>query len=525
MSDSMSEDLADSIRLIQSGDAGGALRSLSRVVDRDPDNLDALMALAAVAASQNDLFAASRHISALLERAPTHGTAFEFAVHLSFQTKDWELGIGACKRYLAHGGTNPNASPALVQLLECRHEDLLSQRRGAISEVLEDSLLRYLSEVERRENRPVVLRSLYCSAFGNFALSFDLLMRRQAHPELRLTDPFSSCVQLFACDVPPNRQLLSMFKRYMPILESTELVQLISTSERFRNSRFYAPQLTNYSNEFAVYEKTRAWLEFTEEELNRGRDGLRRMGIPDGSWFVTIFARDAAYKQYQYPTMDFLSVEGHRNADIETYYPAIEEIVRRGGYVVRMGSKVTKPLGFDHPRVIDYATKHHSDFMDIYLIAKSRFVLGTSSGIVDLSYLFDVPRLNVNHTPVGAIGFGPGTVYVPKRVRTLQTNRPASYQELVRRYRGHGYPAFYNGELFMKDGFYYEDNSADEILAATKEMFERLEGTFVESEEYKRLSAELDAMLPTDHLSYGYRVPMSSSFLLANKDYFFGRSA
>ena len=64
-----------------------------------------------------------------------------------------------------------------------------------------------------------------------------------------------------------------------------------------------------------------------------------------------------------------------RNADTAGYLPAIEEITRRGGFVIRMGDAEAPPLP-PLTNVIDYGRS----WMDVFLLTRSRFVLGSAYG-------------------------------------------------------------------------------------------------------------------------------------------------
>ena len=72
-----------------------------------------------------------------------------------------------------------------------------------------------------------------------------------------------------------------------------------------------------------------------DEHRERGRRELEKFGIPRDAWFVTLHVRDQRRGKFG------VNIHGqstnHRDVEIETYVPAIQEIVRRGGWVVRMG--------------------------------------------------------------------------------------------------------------------------------------------------------------------------------------------
>src|SRR5262249_38253924 len=130
-------------------------------------------------------------------------------------------------------------------------------------------------------------------------------------------------------------------------------------------------------------------LELTPEDRQRGRECLKQLGVPPERWFVTLHVRETGYKPSD---IGFR----HRNADLDSYLPAIDALIQRGGFVVRLGSPHMRPAT---PRngFIDYAhSSLRSDWMDIFLIAEGLFHIGVESGISHLPVTFGLPSLYAN---------------------------------------------------------------------------------------------------------------------------------
>ena len=54
-------------------------------------------------------------------------------------------------------------------------------------------------------------------------------------------------------------------------------------------------------------------------------------------------------------------------------------------------------------KIIDYASHHHTDLMDLFLTSKCRFFIASTSGINTLPMLFRKPTLTVNAAHFGYI--------------------------------------------------------------------------------------------------------------------------
>src|SRR5262249_49025186 len=90
-------------------------------------------------------------------------------------------------------------------------------------------------------------------------------------------------------------------------------------------------------------------LSLSEADREFGRRQLKAMGVPDAAWFVCLHVRTPGYHKEWGNDQ-----QAHRNADILTYLGAVQEVVRRGGWVLRLGDSTMPPLP-STPGLIDYA--------------------------------------------------------------------------------------------------------------------------------------------------------------------------
>ena len=147
----------------------------------------------------------------------------------------------------------------------------------------------------------------------------------------------------------------------------------------------------------------RAVLQIPKSHVPVFESRLKDLGVSRDSWFVCVHAREHGYakvlKPYNHktPYSYHHEQEDHRNVDIKDFFPAIEYIKSMGGIVVRMGDPTMTPIG-DIDGVIDYPfTEHWSLPMDLYLVSKSRFVLGCNSGVSwCFPHCFNKPVLATN---------------------------------------------------------------------------------------------------------------------------------
>ncbi len=208
----------------------------------------------------------------------------------------------------------------------------------------------------------------------------------------------------------------------------------------------------------------------TEQEKVRGNALLRAMGIPEGAWFVTLHVRS----QTQVINTEKRSTyNSHRDASINSYLPAIEEITKRGGWVVRVGDSTMERLPHDLKNVIDYPhTPFKSEFMDIFTIASSRFFIGSASGMYAVAIAYGVPTLSSNGSPMNSFPVSTYDLYLPKLLRSKASNELLTFgSSLV--------PPFnycHHTNAYHTMGVELVDNTEDEIRDATIEMLEQILG-------------------------------------------------
>lgn len=357
--------------------------------------------------------------------------------------------------------------------------------------------------------KPIRLGFLYHERLGHLALNTDLYLRRRHLGLIPRNE-----IHIFFIYAPANRQLVKMFSRQMLLIDSTVLAKILAPIGLLR-TRFWIP-LPFLGNEYKEFNSAPPQIAFTTAEEERGREFLRRMGIGPADWYVCIFARDHRYYRTFSPHTD-IAFSDHRNADIDSYDLAIQTILDAGGWVIRMGSCVEKPLRFKHSRVIDYASSFREDFADVYLTAHARFFIGTTSGASDLAVLFDVPFVGVNWVPVGYAPFGRNAIFIPKRIVERKRDGQVPMRHQLEAFTGNQVSAaIIPEELLRERSWRFVDNTSQEIADAAREMLERLDGRFCDSDPcYLRALARYRAILPEKNIYRANRSPMGRNMLLS----------
>ena len=226
-------------------------------------------------------------------------------------------------------------------------------------------------------------------------------------------------------------------------------------------------------------------LTLKDEHREKGEAFLNDLGMPKGSWFVTMHVRSTGY----YLEDEMTSPNFHRNSDIVTYLPAIEEIVKRGGWVVRIGDTSMPPLP-KMAQVIDYAHLDHTfGWLDVFFIAACRFFIGTSSGPVTMAENFGTRILGTNWCAGGAWLACRGDIFMHKLLRRKADGRLMTLAEMMK-------PPFFTAIeplLYRKEGLEVVDNSPEDIRDGVIEMLDTLEGKHGYSDEEETLQRAFKA--------------------------------
>lgn len=275
-----------------------------------------------------------------------------------------------------------------------------------------------------------------------------------------------------------NPYFYELMKRHVTVIETPLLRFFLTSLVRVPNP-LCVTDLLDYigPTEVGQYPPTN-W--FNKQDHMRGRTLLEKLGVtaPD-AWYVCFFARDNSYNE-TYNTGDErnynLTYHSSRNSDIDTYEDAIKFVLEQGGYVIRMGMVVSKPVGFKHPRLIDYPfSEFRSDFADVYLMCHGKFVIGCGSGIVDLSSIVDMPLGCVNNYLFWLGYERENMIFIPKMIQSTVTGKylsTASYQRLFAKGTGADNIIVHIG-IMKKNKLRYVNNSPADILFITTAMHQK----------------------------------------------------
>jgi putative glycosyltransferase (TIGR04372 family) len=353
--------------------------------------------------------------------------------------------------------------------------------------------------------------TIFTDRIGHLALEPDCLLKEQILGRI----PPKKWIMLAPSGRVANEHLLSYWQPHFSIVRNGLACFLVVSMSRWglmrTNISHYLRAIGKAQAAYRIYAE---WdsrppsLHLTSEDCAWGEKMLGQLGVPSGAWYVCAHVRESGFS----PVDEEL--HWHRNSDIENTIPAMDEIIKQGGWVIRIGDPTMKPLP-PMRHVIDYA--HHPmkcPRLDIILCARARFILGNSSGIALVGTIFGVPCALANLIPVSTLWLTNRDISIPKLHWSRKQSRHLRFDELI----DSSVANFQYASLYEREGIVPVENTAEDILLLVKEMLDRLAGRFTEMPGDAELLDYARTFSKPGHYAFGSQARMAISFLRHHTD-------
>lgn len=304
-------------------------------------------------------------------------------------------------------------------------------------------------------------------AFGNFYTLETLLNARKAE----IIDNRKFLIFNNVNEKISNNNLLDYFKdeiiliNDLNIYKALKILELpIGVCQTFRDYSLYLDLAANLIEKNAN-EKNFS-LKVSSKDLEIGKQYLKKCGLKDDDWFVTLHVRENSI------TDSKLYDEGFRNSNPNNYMSAVRHIIKNGGFVFRMGDNNSTKFKNSLTGFIDYAhSEDKTPQLDVFLGAKSKFCIGTSSGYFRVPRYFDVPVLLTNQPQtIEYFSLKKKDMFLPKKIYRKSENRGIKLSESFK----FPYSFFSSLSRFNKDKYKSSQNTDEEIYICTKKMIDHV---------------------------------------------------
>lgn len=333
-------------------------------------------------------------------------------------------------------------------------------------------------------------------------------LKQEKNYKMVLVLPTSQiCGLIPAKAIVKNKVVLNYWRKYFFVIASSWMYLLLLPLIYSPLLKYQNIHLHDSGSHFSIFanveNSTQPIFHLQPDHLIKGKKILQSWGIQENDWYVTVHCREIGYKQDQIC----------RNSKIETLELALKEIQKQGGWCIRIGRNLSPlpPQLKNHKKFIDYSySEFLSDWMDIFLVATSRFYLGSSStGINEIASLFSVPCVLVNVFTFCCLPYNK-YLFIPKLYFSREKNRLLSFSEILQQGR--------LGLLAEKyeldnEGINVIDNSPEEICDAIKEMITIINHKNTVNDQVEILRKKFRNQFHPQHHGYGSQAIIGSEFI------------
>ena len=315
-------------------------------------------------------------------------------------------------------------------------------------------------EAERIFGYDVIAGDHITSSIGHSQIFFDFEILKSLH----LKSPPRIAILCSERDTMSDFYIELFPELFSGILDENYAQDQISDSVNFIQDSFnflIAKKYFGYLDERGRTEYLASWAAtgakaytLTDKQNRDLSSFLKEVGLVSDDWYVVLHVREGADTSI-------------RNADIESYYDAINAITSNGGWVFRIGDATMTPLREGMLRVVDlpFSRLQKPKYLDLYLLASARFVICTCSGPSDFPFYFNIPRLVTNWPFMSALHGGGNDMCLPVSYCRKSSSEIVPLREQLA-------SLSYDNEakLRMVDSIIPIKNSASQIEQSTIEM-------------------------------------------------------
>ena len=311
------------------------------------------------------------------------------------------------------------------------------------------------------------------------------------------------------CD-SPNRAFTAMYARVLPFLDDD--------SPFFRGIIRYTLPILKIHHEFlrcwqsehqmSIWAQEKPLISLTRNDIKIGLDLEDNVIGTKVKEYVCMGLPDKIYYERKLETEHPISLSSDLYTsfpDWESYYASAEILIKLGHEVLRMGQFVEKPMPQSrNPGIIDYAGDFRTEFGDVWLLANCKFAFaGNGTGFYWISSAMNKPVVLTDLPSPQKTSYGPNDLFLPLLAwsRSEKKLRPFSWIIDNREWA--------TNRIHIEGDIEIVKNTSEEITEVVLEMNQRLDGTWVESDEDKDLQSRFSALrasIPKWQVQEGVRI-------------------
>ena len=268
-----------------------------------------------------------------------------------------------------------------------------------------------------------------------------------------------------------------------------------------------------YVDIYNVLPKTPPTIKFNKNEINFGKNLLKKINLNEEDKYVCLHLRTPHY-YYNRKVLNKFKYS-MRDSKKENYFKTVNYLAKKSIKTVLIGEDIQNSRK-DNKIIYYNKSDIKNDFLDIYLLYGCKYLIGSSSGMSVSANIFRKKIVFVNIAEIHRINMDEN-IYKPiillKKFKSLETGEYISYPRVLEKKLS----TIQHLDDLNKLGYDVEDNSEEEMLKACEEMEHHLE-----KKEYLNYDSYLEKKFNKILLKYNgsalQHSKISFSFLKKNSD-------
>ena len=359
--------------------------------------------------------------------------------------------------------------------------------------------------------RPVKIFMLRCdrSKISFIVEDLEVALRIEAHNQKTTGARRPLIFAVLDCD-SPNRAFTAMYGRVVPFLDDDRPFARGVIRYSFPLIRVERKYLAcrQSDNQMTIWSESPPTLAFTDTEKQKGSELQKRFLSDPAKSFVCIALPEKSYYELKLEKEHPVS----KSTDLystfpswNSYFPCIKSLNDVGLDVIRMGQSVDNAIDLSSCEIIDYASTSRSEFGDIWLLANCKFVIaGGSTGIFWPVSALNKPVLLTDSYGIFNTSYGQQDLKTPQLAWSRSEKRIMPFSWMIAQGEGWGHKkSLIDGDIEIIK------NTAEEICEVVLEMDQRLNGTWIETDEDVELQnrlKKLQEVVPKWQIQEGVRI-------------------
>ena len=333
--------------------------------------------------------------------------------------------------------------------------------------------------------RPVKIFMLRCerSKISFIVEDLEVALRIEAHNTKTLGTKPSLIFAILDCD-SPNRAFTAMYARVVPFLDDDRpffrgiiryTLPILGVKRKYLARR-------QSENQMIIWAESPPNLGFTDGEKLKGSQLQKKLLSESAKPFVCIALPEKSYYELKIEKEHPVS----KSTDLYSYFPSwesyfqcIKSLNDAGLGVIRMGQSVDNAIDPSSCKIIDYASTSRSEFGDIWLLGNCKFVIaGAGTGFYWPASALNKPSLLTDSYGLFNTSYGQHDLKTPQLAWSLSEKKLKPFSWLIAQGAGWGHK-----KSLIAGDIEIIKNTAEEITEVVLEMNQRLDGTWIETDE------------------------------------------